>query len=136
MRNKLVFVLILTFWATISVYAQPWSGIIDSSRAIDWSVAGVPGGVPSATWTQCGSTIAPYGTSNAYASPATINNAIAACGANHYVQLGAGNFYLNAGITWNVGALNPISNVALRGMGADQTFLHFSADDFCGGYTA
>src|SRR5439155_4444995 len=29
--------------------AQPWSGIIASSRAIDWTASGIPGGIPSRT---------------------------------------------------------------------------------------
>jgi fibronectin type 3 domain-containing protein len=96
----------------------PWSGIIAPSRATDWSGAGIPGGIPSANWTQCGSTIAAYGASSTPASPATINNAITACGSDQYVLLGAGQFYLS-------GVINLKSNVVLRGMGANQTFLHF-----------
>jgi hypothetical protein len=105
--------------------AQPWSGIIDSSRAVNWSNAGVPGGIPSASWTQCGSTI-PAG-----ASVSTINSAIAGCGSNQFVQLAAGNFNLAGGIVWN-----GKSNVALRGMGASQTFLVFSNNNSCQGLYA
>ncbi|HEX4038305.1 MAG TPA: hypothetical protein VHX37_09625 [Acidobacteriaceae bacterium] len=111
-----------------SGFAQLWSGILAPNRATDWTNAGVPGGIPSASWTQCGATIAPYGSSGSAASPSTINTAIAGCGANHYVQLGAGTFYLNAGITWGT---NGTSNVAIRGMGADQTFIVFTNGDGC-----
>jgi hypothetical protein len=102
--------------------AQNWSGIISPSRAIDWSQAGVIGGIPDAAWTQCGSTVAAYGTSGSPGSPVTINSAIAACGSNQYVLLGAGTFYLNAAITFA-----SKSNVVLRGMGADQTKISFTA---------
>jgi|HubBroStandDraft_1064217.scaffolds.fasta_scaffold20553_1 hypothetical protein len=106
---------------------EPWSGILAPSRAVDWSQAGVPGGIPSggANWTQCGSTIA------AGASAATINAAISACGTDQYVQLGAGTFNLTAGLLFN-----DKSNVALRGMGADQTLLVFTGDNPCQGNSA
>jgi hypothetical protein len=105
-----------------------WSGILDASRATDWSKAGVEGGIPSATWTQCGPTIAAY-----TGTAATINDAIAACGKNQYVLLGPGAFTLSTGIEITR------SNVVLRGSGADQTFLTISGDTpttSCGYYFA
>ena len=90
----------------------PWSGIISAARATDWSKAGVVGGIPSASWTQCGSTL-PAGS-----SAATINAAIAACGTNQYALLGAGTTNLSAALTWN-----HKSNTVLRGSGANSTFL-------------
>ncbi len=87
-------------------------GIVAPTRAADWTTAGVKGGIPSAHWTQCGSTIAAYS-----GTAATINKAIAACGNDQYVQLGAGTFTLSTGIRIAK------SNIVLRGMGADQTFL-------------
>jgi len=115
---------------------QAWSGIISATRAADWTTAGVIGGIPSASWSQCGATIAAYGSSGSYASPSTINNAIAGTGAGYtgcstpyVIVLGSGDFYLSGGITL-------VSNVALRGQGANSTRLHFSADAGCGGWTA
>jgi len=132
-KQLLLFFLTLLFLSNYS-HAQLWSGIISSSRAVNWANAGVPGGIPSGSWAQCGSTIAPYGTSGSPAAPTTINNAIAACTANHYVLLGAGTFYLNSGISWpGTGAG---SNVALRGAGANQTFLIFSGGVSCNGLDA
>src|ERR1700693_3561587 len=105
--------------------AQPWSGIIDPSRAIDWSNVGVPGGIPT-NRTQCGSTIAAYtGTADA------INNALAACSSNQYVLLGSGTFSLSSGITFG-----HHSNLTLRGSGANQTFIVFAGSAACGGMTA
>ena len=95
--------------------AQLWSGIINSSRAADWSQAGIRGGIPSGSWSQCGSAIAPYS-----GAATTINNALAACTANHYVLLGPGTFILSSGISFGT------SNVVLRGSGADSTFLVFT----------
>jgi hypothetical protein len=103
--------------------AQSWSGILDPQRAVDWTQAGVVGGIPSGSWTQCGSTIGAYS-----GSASTIINAIAACGTNQYVQLGAGTFNLSSGITWKAK-----SRVAVRGMGADQTLIVFTGVDSCQG---
>jgi hypothetical protein len=32
---------------SVSLYGQAWSGVLDPSRAVDWSSAGVSGGIPS-----------------------------------------------------------------------------------------
>jgi hypothetical protein len=106
-----------------SAHAQtPWSGVLSSSRAINWSSAGASGGIPSGSWTQCGSTI-PAGT-----SAATINSDIGACPANTYVQLGSGTFNLSTGLV-----VNSHNNVEIRGMGANSTFLVFTNADPCQG---
>lgn len=109
--------------------AQAWAGVLSSSRAVDWSGAGVPGGIPSASWTQCGTTIAAYGSSGSYASPSTINSALAACPANTYVLLGAGHFYLTAGWIQK-------SNVELRAADPTQTIIHLNGLESCGGLYA
>jgi len=103
-------------------FGQQWSGIIDPSRAVDWSRAGVPGGIPNRT-TQCGPTIAPY-----IGTAGTINNAIAACPAGQFVSLGSGTFALSSGISMK-------SGVVLRGQGANSTFLVLAGSAGCG-YTA
>jgi hypothetical protein len=110
---------------SFSSYGQNWSGIISSSRAVDWSSAGVSGGIPT-NRTQYGSTIAACSdvSTSTHACTDSINTAIAAAskaGGNYYVLLGAGTFNLQHFITF-LGA----NNVTLRGMGADQTFLIFS----------
>ncbi len=124
-RWLLLFPIVL-FCLSIYSPAQLWSGVLAPTRAIDWTTAGVAGGVP-ANYTQCGSTIAAY-----TGAAATINNALAACGPNTYVLLGAGTFTLSTGIRWSV------NNVALRGSGPTQTMLVFQggAHDGCGGVGA
>ncbi len=92
------------------------TGVLAPTRAYDWTTAGVTGGIPSSTWTQCGSTIAPY-----TGTAATINTAISACGVNQFVLLGSGTFNLSSQITVNK------NNVALRGGGANSTFLVFTS---------
>ena len=129
-RNWLFLFPIILLCFPGSLYAQNWSGIIDPSRAIDWTQAGVPGGIPSITG-QCPPTIAAYGSSGSYASPSTINTAIQNCPSGQFVQLGSGDFYLNSGITWS-----GKSGVVVRGMGANSTKLHFSGVDACGGLGA
>src|SRR5438876_11669928 len=77
---------------------------ISSSRRIDWSAAGVPGGIPSRT-TICA-------TLNPDATAAQINGAIAACPGDQVVKLTAGLYNLSAGIVFN-----NKNNVTLRGAG-------------------
>ncbi len=120
--GSFLFPLILLCFSTTS-FGQLWSGVLAPNRAIDWSTVGSSAVASSSSWTQCGSTIA------AGASAATINAAIAACPANHFVQLGAGTFNLTTGLTFLQN-----SNVKLVGMGANQTFLVFTAAGGCMGF--
>lgn len=126
----------LTF-STLCAGQQLWSGVLSPQRGVPWTYAGIQGGggIPSGSWTQCGATIAPYGSSGSPASPSTIINAVShtgsgytSCGPNTYIQLGAGTFYLNAGIR-----IKGVSNTELRGMGANQTTLAFSGTTVCAG---
>jgi hypothetical protein len=107
----------LLLWPVLSAQQQT---VVSSSRSIDWSQAGVVGGIPART-TAC-ATLA------AGASAATINNAIAACPSGQVVQLGAGTYFLSSGIVFN-----NKSNVTLRGAGPDATFLVFTAGSGCFG---
>lgn len=111
---KFKFAIFLFLLLPSAIGAQLTSGIISSARATDWTGAGVIGGIPSASWSQCGSTVA------AGTSAATINTLWAACSANTYLLLGPGTFNLTAVLTC-------IANVALRGSGANSTFLVFGA---------
>lgn len=125
---KFHFLVILLLFPCL-VKGQQWSGILATSRATDWTQAGISGGIPSGSWTQCGSTISAYGSSGSYASPSTIVNAVAACsGQSKYVLLGAGDFYLNSSIH-----LSGYNNVELRGSGPQATRLHFNGTATCAG---
>ena len=113
-RPLLLFFIVILFFPAVAKPQQPWSGIISSNRATNWTNAGVVGGIPSASWTQCGSTIAAYS-----GSGSTITNALAACGPNTYVLLGPGTFNITSG-----GITFPTSgHVVLRGSGANFTSL-------------
>lgn len=108
--KKLLFFLVLL--APLPGFAQLWSGVLDPTRAIDWTTAGISGGIPSGTWTQCGATLTPSGgddTSN-------IQNALNACAANQFVLLSNATFNLN-------GTVNIPPQTVLRGGGANQTII-------------
>lgn len=125
----LSFIFILLWLPSVSQgqQQQPWSGVLSASRATDWSSAGIPGGIPSDSWAQCGSTISAYGSSSGYASPSTIISALSSCsGSDKYVLLGPGDFYLNGAI-YSQGK----HDVELRGSGPTQTRLHFSGSSTC-----
>src|SRR5262249_54331345 len=99
--------------------AAPWSGIIDDSRAIDWSQAGVVGGIPTNA-TQCGPTL------TSVTSAADINNAIANCsGATaatpKYVLIGPGTFTIGGSILINK------NYVFLRGSGPANTIIKMTS---------
>jgi hypothetical protein len=91
-------------------YAQLWTGIISSSRAVDWSTSGVLGGLPDASWTQCGSTV------TTSTSLSALNTQLAGCSANQYVLMEPGTYNYS-------GTINIPSNTVLRGSGASSTFI-------------
>lgn len=131
MRRDHLFLLILSLTLFLFPHAsraqQPaWTNVIGSNRAIDWSNAGIPGGLPDGGWTQCGATIAAYGTSSAPASTAAINSQLSSCGTNSYVLLGAGTFYLTGDIVLH-------NQQVVRGQGANTTFLEFYGEGACNG---
>ena len=109
--------------------AQAWSGIIDPTRAIDWSRAGVLGGIPNRA-TIC-STLGTAGQSSTFVQSVTaaqINSALSACPASQVVFLNAGTYPGLTGIDFT-----GKSKVTLRGAGADQTLLKFTNGSSCGG---
>jgi hypothetical protein len=112
-------------------FGQAWSGILDPSRAVNWTNAGVPGGIPSASWSMCSTAACKVLCPNApQASPsscsvgavtiANINTAIvSAAGSSTYVPIPATTLsFSTGGIDFSA-----VSNVAVRGAGANSTFL-------------
>lgn len=118
-RSGLVLILLcLSVFLSLptEVNGQAWSGILSPSRAIDWSSAGVPGGIPTRT-TDCATiNAATYGNGASDATSA-INSALSSCPSGQVVSLGAGTFLIN-------GNVQVPANVTLRGAGANQTILH------------
>src|ERR1700743_108864 len=104
MRRLASVVLLLLLLFPSELLAQSSAGVIASTRAVDWTKAGIPGfsstgALPSNTGTQYGATISPG------ASAATIlaawnhtGSGYTSCGANTYVQLPAGTFNMTSGI--------------------------------------
>jgi hypothetical protein len=97
--------------------------VISPTRRIDWTQAGVSGGIPDRADGTC-ATLGPSATAS------DINSAIAAC-ENGVVSLKTGTYTLSSGITFKGS-----SNVTLRGAGPEQTILKFTGSDPCGGYAA
>ncbi len=104
---------------------QQWSGILTPSRAINWGAAGVTGGIPT-NRTQCVTSACTTVTTNGSSSTAAeIQSAWTSAPANTYVLLPAGTYSLACL------SLSGISNVTLRGAGANQTILNVTGS--CGG---
>jgi hypothetical protein len=107
------------FWTNTA----PSASVLAPGRATTWSNAGVVGGVPNRT------NICTSLTSSA--TTAQINSAIASCGSSGggVVSLGAGTY---SGVTAGI-CFGGVSNVTLRGAGANQTFLAPTSGSSCGG---
>jgi len=118
-KSSFLFPLVLILLClSVCASAQLWSGILAPTRAINWSNAGVPGGIPNRT-TIC-STLSPG------ATVSQINSAVSSCPSGEVVYLSPGTYNgLN-------GAIQMKSNVTLRGAGANQTFLVWAAPGSCG----
>lgn len=112
-------------------HAQLWSGVLAPSRGIDWTGAGIPGGLPDSSWTQSGSTIAAYS-----GDGSAITNALAtACdGSGKVVVLGPGTFTLSPPLISF--ARNLFGKCVLRGSGANSTFINYSGGVNCNGASA
>lgn len=137
MRHKRAFLFpLVVLGLSVSSYAQFWSRILSPPTtcnpvatttpglcAMDWAdYTGIPGGIPSASWTQSGSTIqaSTYGNGSSDASSG-IQTALNACRGNKYVLLSPGTFLFSAG-----GVRVPAGCV-LRGAGADRTVINLTA---------
>ena len=115
------FTIVILVLCSVFAQAQNWSGILNPTRAINWSSAGA-GSIPARTTvctTSACNTMTSAGTG---ATVAQINAAIASAPAQSVVQLAAGSYHLAGELIFN-----NISNVTLRGAGANQTFLVFSS---------
>ncbi len=130
---------VIFFLLSSPCFGQSWSNILPSSRAIDWTHAGLPATLPDGEttpnpWTppvrsacttaQAGFTV-PISSS---ISVANLNTAIANCAAANangsYLLLGPGTFTINS-----VLAMYSVNNITLRGSGSQQTTLSLSDAD-------
>jgi hypothetical protein len=120
-RRALLLVLISALGCTVS-YSQSWSGIIDSTRAIDWTHAGATitnrttACVTSACNTVSGGTV----------TTQSLNAAIVSAPANTVVNIPSGTFTITGGIH-DTG----VNNITLRGAGPLSTTLKFTGSGGC-----
>lgn len=110
MLKRLTIVLLLLPTAAI---AQPWSGVLATARATDWTQAGIPGGIPVRS-SVCANVLAGDTT-------AQIQTKLNACPQDGVVLFPAG--------TWNLTASLFVNNkgIVLRGAGPKQTTLHYGS---------
>jgi hypothetical protein len=103
--------------------SQAWSGILDPSRAVDWSQAGF---VISEPASQCSNQTGSYSPSGGD-DAANINALIGGCTGGGYVLLSSGTFLFQAtGLQ-----ILHINNVVLRGQGPDHTKLLITGSYSC-----
>ncbi len=133
MKKHLVPLFAVSLLPSTFSYGQSWSNILSSSRAINWTSAGLPasfadkGGSNTETttnpWTpptrtQAGSTVSPSGSASTDLS--NINTALSNCTDGHYVLLGSGTFLIQGTLVmYN-------HSCSLRGSGPQSTTLSFS----------
>ncbi len=98
-------------------FGQAWSGIIDPTRATDWSTVGVSGGIPNRQ-TNC-VTAACNTLFGGSVTATTIQNALASAPANTVVRIPAGTFTVGTFVFSQ-------DNITLRGAGATTTTLNMS----------
>jgi hypothetical protein len=106
-------------------YGQAWSGILAPARAVDWTKAGIPGGIPSGTWANCVTTQCNT-VNGGTVTQSSINAALSSAPNNTVVRIPAGTFSISGDIFTNR------SNVAMRGAGPTQTTLNMSGNIFFG----
>jgi hypothetical protein len=110
-RATLLSILYLVLGVALPCFAA--TSPIDPSRSIDWSKAGIPGGIPNRT-TICATISATiYGNGTTDATTA-IQTALNSCPANQVVYLPSGTYRINS-------SLYVPSNVTLRGNGPNNT---------------
>lgn len=124
-KHSQLLLLLISLMLTLPSYGQPWSSILSSSRAIDWSKSGLPATLPGGettpnpwtppTRTQC-VTSQCNAVSAGTVTVTSINSAISSAPAGTYVLIPVGTFSLS-------GTISLKSNVTLRGSGAQATKL-------------
>lgn len=128
------FLLLFTLFAAGLAQAQSASGVLPANRTVDWSHAGIPGGIPSATWPIC-QTISPSGGAD---DSTTIQNAINSCPSGSVVLLAAGTYTLHraskvcvgksddfGGGVYESGLCLTDKSIVLRGAGPNKTILNY-----------
>jgi hypothetical protein len=113
MKYRPLLLLSLIFFSFVSI-PKANAEIIPPDRRIDWSQAGVQGGIPNRT-TIC-ITINPSGDASGATDTSNIKTAIGNCPSGQVVKLAAGTFYINNEIRIK-------SGITVRGSGMGATIL-------------
>jgi hypothetical protein len=117
------FLVVAFLMIPVPAYSQAWAGILDPSRATNWSYAGVQGGIP--TYTHVCQTVDPSGDTTGATDKAKINAALSRCktlassSTPQVVLLSAGTYYSNGSIGPPYGA----QYLVLRGSGPVNTVI-------------
>jgi hypothetical protein len=126
-------ILIIYFALTSCTQARAVSAFIPSSRMVDWSHAGIPGGIPSTNW-PIYKTLSPGGGND---DSVAIQNAINAAPTGSVVLLAPGTYKIHRSSTVCQGYSDDFASgvyeaglcltkaVVLRGSGPDQTILQY-----------
>ena len=137
MKIRTLLTLLILFSLSIVGHSQAWSGILNSSRAVDWSGAGLPATLPDGEtttnpWTPPVRTLCTTLSSSATIS--AINTALQGCPTGTYVQLAGTNsspvtYNFNSGSACFANSGNCIqlyntNGVTLRGGGAQATIVN------------
>jgi hypothetical protein len=117
-----VFLVLCIAISAVPAHALPWSGIIPDDRAIDWSQAGISGGIPNRT-TICATINATTYGNGVTDATATIQTAVDSCPANQIVYLPAGTYRLS-------GTVFVDHPVIIRGAGPSSTIVRPSDTAF------
>lgn len=119
-RSKSIRALLALLLALLPAWAgaQSWSGILAPERARDWTLVGIPGGIPNRT-TVCATVTPSSGT-------AAIQSAIDNCPVGQVVSFAAG--------TYNISSIHVTKGITLRGQGANQTYLNITGNVLLGHY--
>jgi hypothetical protein len=115
MRNQLLFA--VTFLLLILTGAHVRAQIIPPDRQIDWSLSGVPGGIPHRTTISTTIDASIFGNGTVDASQ-VINTALKNCPVDQVVFLPAGTYRLDNAIDFAF-----LQKVTLRGAGQGETIL-------------
>lgn len=115
-------VILVLLLSSILSYGQAWSGILAPARATDWTQAGIPGGIPSASWANC-TTSACSTLFGGTVTGASITAALASAPNNTVVRIPSGSYTISTAAYANRG------NVVLRGAGPTQTTLTLASNN-------
>lgn len=124
-KLSLPLLLLLGLSAPSPARSQAWSGIINPTRAIDWSTqSAITFTIPTYTVACTTQPSLTAGSGNAAANTTSIQASIASCDTNHnVVNIPAGTYYVTS---IELGGSATHSNLVIRGAGPNSTYLYLT----------